>query len=168
MRKQKGFSLIELLIVVAVILIIAAIAIPNFMRARMAANEGSAVASMRAIFTAESEYYMQGWMNPGSIGYSALLTDLGSGGGNCAVPTATSACQLDDQLANAGTTAGAKSGYYFTYAPVSNGVLNTGFTLQGDPVQRGSTGQRSFYSDASGVVRFNSSQVAASTDSAIQ
>jgi prepilin-type N-terminal cleavage/methylation domain-containing protein len=167
MRRQKGFSLIELLIVVAVILIIAAIAIPNMMRARMSANEASAVASMRSIYTAEAAYMAQGWSNPGSIGFSALLLDLGSNGG-CAPPTATSACQIDNQIAAASTPATAKSGYYFTYAPITNGTLNTGFSLQGDPVVRGSTGQRSFFVDQTGVIRTNQTQAALSTDSAIQ
>jgi type IV pilus assembly protein PilA len=166
MRRQKGFSLIELLIVVAVILIIAAIAIPNMMRARMSANEASAVASMRSIFTAEAAYMAQGWSNPGAIGFSALLADLGSS--TCSPPTATSACQLDNSLAAASTPATAKSGYYFTYTAVTSGVFNTGFTLQGDPVTRGASGQRSFFVDQTGIIRANSTQAAISTDNAIQ
>jgi prepilin-type N-terminal cleavage/methylation domain-containing protein len=167
MRRQKGFSLIELLIVVAVILIIAAIAIPNMMRARMSANEASAVASMRSIYTAEAAYMAQGWSNPGAIGFSAVLLDLGNTGG-CTPPTATSACQIDDQIAQATTPATAKSGYFFTYVATTNGALNTGFTLQGDPVVRGSSGQRSFFVDQTGVIRANQTQAALSTDTAIQ
>jgi prepilin-type N-terminal cleavage/methylation domain-containing protein len=166
MRRQKGFSLIELLIVVAVILIIAAIAIPNMMRARMAANEASAVASMRSIFTAEAAYMAQGWSNPGAIGFSALLLDLGST--SCSPPTSTSACQLDNDLAAASTIATAKNGYYFTYTPVTSGIYNTGFGLQGDPVQRGASGQRSFFADQTGIIRHNATQPATSTDAPIQ
>ncbi len=71
-NKQKGFSLIELLIVVAIILIIAAIAIPNLLRAKMAANEASAVGSLRTINTSSVEY-----STTYSIGYPAALTNLG-------------------------------------------------------------------------------------------
>lgn len=166
MRRQKGFSLIELLIVVAVILIICAIAIPNLMRARMSANETSAVASMRSIFTAEVAYMAQGWSNPGVIGYSTLLTDLGST--TCSPPTPTSACQIDNALASASTVGTAKSGYYFTYTPATNGLFNTGFILQGDPVQRGATGQRSFFVDQTGIIRQSLTQAATSSDAAIQ
>jgi len=167
MRRQKGFSLIELLIVVAIILIIAAIAIPNFQRAKMSANEASAVSSMRSIFTAEAAYYAQGWSNPGALGYSGTLPDLGSNSG-CNPPSLASACQLDNIVANATTAATAKNGYYFTYRAVSNGSLNVDFNVQGDPSARGQTGNRSFFTDQSGVVRANPSAPATSADSPLQ
>ena len=167
MRRQKGFSLIELLIVVAIILIIAAIAIPNFQRAKMSANEASAVSSMRSIFTAEAAYYAQGWSNPGALGYSGTLPDLGNSAG-CNPPSLASACQLDNIVANATTPATAKNGYYFTYSAVSNGSLNVDFNVHGDPSSRGITGNRSFFTDQSGVVRANPSATAQISDAPIQ
>jgi len=157
MKKQKGFSVIELLIVVAIILTIAAIAIPNFLKSKMAANESSALESMRTINTGEVAYAA----SCPSIGYSATLVELNTGT-ICASGTGI----IDNVLAT-----GAKSGYTFTYTPGAadtSGVVSA-YTNVAVPLNVGVTGQRGFYSDQMSVIRYSSDGSAPTvTSSALQ
>ena len=152
-NRQKGFSLIELLIVVAIILIIAAIAIPNLLRARIAANEASAASSLRTINTACVTY---------SSTYNSYPTALSYlGPSNGATPTSTDADLLDDVLAPAGGgSTSTKSGYTFSFT----GAQYT-YTVTASPVSLNQTGVRYFYTDPSGVIRYNSGAAATSTSS---
>ena len=146
MRKEKGFSLIELLIVVAIILIIAAIAVPNLLRSRMAANESSAAASLRTIGTANVTY-----SSTYNVGFAGNLASMGPS----TAPSSVTADLLDAVL---GAPAGpyVKSGYSFTYSPgvaaPTTAAPNPTFTVVATPVGPGSSGTSTFCIDHTNVV----------------
>ena len=148
MRYQKGFSLIELLIVVAIILIIAAIAIPNLLRARIAANESSAVASLRTLNTAQISYNS----SYPTVGFATSLAALS--GTSCAPPGSAGACIIDTQLAS-----GTKSGYKFTLSGTA-GTPNGTYQVRADPQNPNQTGVRYFCSFADAVIRYGSASLA--------
>jgi len=158
-KGQGGFSLIELLIVVAIILIIAAIAIPNLLRSRMAANQASAVANVRTITTAAVSY----WVTY-SNGYPPSLAALGGMG-----PGATcDAAVLVDTVITAAPSQ--KSGYQFAYvgeqgtvATAPTGCSNKGFNgylVSAIPITVGVTGNISYCSTEPGIIHYDTNGAA--------
>jgi prepilin-type N-terminal cleavage/methylation domain-containing protein len=145
MRKQRGFSLIELLLVVAMILIIAAIAVPNLLRARIAANEASAASGARTMMIAQIQYQT----SYSSVGYAPSLAALG--GTSCATPTSSAACLIDNSIANATTSSSARDGYL--YGASGNASQ---FSVGNYPASVGSTGYNSFCAFEDGVLRTDS------------
>jgi prepilin-type N-terminal cleavage/methylation domain-containing protein len=164
-NREKGFSLIELLIVVAIILIIAAIAIPNLLRSRIAANEASAVGSVRTMNTAAVAY-----SSTYGNGFPPTLAAMGTGN----PPAANASCN-ESQLVDNVLSSGTKSGYTFTYtmgnadATTPAGCAAAGgssYFVTAVPQTVGQTGQRSFCSDQSGVIRFDPAGNAIASDAA--
>jgi prepilin-type N-terminal cleavage/methylation domain-containing protein len=149
-NRQKGFSLIELLIVVAIILIIAAIAIPNLLRAKIAANQSSAVGSLRTINTACIAFSTSYGQYPAAL---SNLGPVGSGG----TASSTSADLIDSVL-----SAGTKSGYAFAFGA---GTSNQTYTITATPITAATTGQNMYYTDQTGVIRVDTSGTGAGASS---
>ncbi len=145
---RKGFTLIELMIVIAIIAIIAAIAIPNLLRARAAANEASAISSLRTLVSSQAMFFQGDIETDGTNDYASSLEELSNNG------------MIDNVL---GT--GTKSGYVFTLTTTNAVAI---WNCVANPLVAESTGNRYFFVNEAGVIRFNTTEEADSDDPAIE
>jgi type IV pilus assembly protein PilA len=153
MKRQKGFTLIELLIVLAIIVIIAAITIPSLTAVKMHANETSAVASIKAIQTAQASYQTT-YSTPG---YAASLMVLG--GSESCTPSPDTACLLDE-----GLTGGVKAGYNFAVTGGnSTTVANATYVAGAAPAVYNHTGVRRFCSTDKNLIRWDANNEGSTT-----
>ena len=152
LRRQRGFTLVEIVIVMAILVILSLFAIPPLLRSRMTANESAAINACRMI-VASSQAYL-GASNPHT--YPASLSELAS-------PVSDPA-YLDSLLSQATSTASSRQGYYYTYVLIDSAR----FTLNADPVTSNVTGARYFFVDESGVIRTNPSGIAGPTDPPVE
>ena len=155
-KNQRGFSLIELLIVVAIILIIAGIAIPNLMHSRMQANEAAAVETLKTLDTSVVMY------STSYGGFPHILADMGPSTGGA---TTSAAADLIDSVLATGVKGGYKYAYAVTSSDPAGNVLS--YSIIATPVTVGVTGQSSYYTDQSGTIRKTTSGTADSTSTPI-
>jgi prepilin-type N-terminal cleavage/methylation domain-containing protein len=148
MRKNSGFTLIELMIVIAIIAIIAAIAIPNLIEARKGSNEAAAIGALRTLCTAQSEFREQDKDKNSVLDYATALTQLAN-------------TNLIDSVLGAGT----KQGYVFTLPTSPDSRYQ--WSCQAVPANPGKSGDRSFFVDESGVIRFSTTTTVDSTSTPI-
>ena len=161
MKTEKGFTLIELMIVVAVIAIIAAIAIPNLLRSRMSANEAGAIGALRTISNGQVQFQSAGFADADgdNVGDYAPLGPAGVVG-TLANPIAGTEPFVDNVLGS-----GFKSGYAFVVVPGNGGNGDEVYTATADPITQGRTGVRRFFMDESGVIRFTADGTAPNVNS---